>query len=165
MTHTFARAIAIGALVLGFGSSIYAQNGVPFGPDLPAVPGNLVVDEGFSLFFKAHAIGTQNYLCAPAANGFAWRQIEPQATLFQTFRDDVSQQLATHFLSANPDEDGLPRATWQHSFDGSRVWARMLISTMPLRPAEPFVVLLIKVSKAEGRATAACWRKPNTSNA
>jgi hypothetical protein len=49
------------------------------------VPGNLVVDEGFALFFKAHAIGTQNYLCAPAANGFAWRQIEPQATLFQTF--------------------------------------------------------------------------------
>jgi hypothetical protein len=153
MTHTIARAIAIAALVLGFGSSIYAQNGVPFGPDLPAVPGNLVVDEGFSLFFKAHAIGTQNYLCAPAANGFAWRQIEPQATLFQTFRDDVSQQLATHFLSANPDEDGLPRATWQHSFDSSRVWARMLRFSTDANFVQPGAIpwfLLVRVGKAEG---------------
>lgn len=153
MTHTFARAIAVGALMLGFGSSVYAQNWGLFGPDLPAVPGNLVVDRGFSLFFKAHAIGTQNYLCLPAATGFAWLQIEPQATLFQTFRDEVSQQLATHFLSANPDENGLPRATWQHSFDSSRVWARRLQLSTDSNFVEPGAIpwfLLIAVGKADG---------------
>jgi Protein of unknown function (DUF3455) len=153
MTHIFARTVAIGALILGFGSSIYAQNGVPFGPDLPAIPGNLVVDEGFSLFFQAHAIGTQNYLCAPATTGFAWRQIEPQATLFQTFRDDLNQQLATHFLSANPDEDGVARATWQHSFDSSRVWARMLRFSTDSNFVQPGAIpwfLLVMVGKADG---------------
>jgi hypothetical protein len=153
MTHSFARVIAVGALVLGFGSSVYAQSGGSFGPDLPAVPGNLVVDEGFSLFFKAHAIGTQNYICLPAKAGVAWRQIEPQATLFQTFRDDVSQQLATHFLSANPDESGLARATWQHSFDSSRVWARMLRFSTDSNFVQPGAIpwfLLVTVGKAEG---------------
>jgi len=153
MSHTFARAVFVGALALGFGSPGYAQNGVPFGPDLPAVPGNLVVDEGFSLFFKAHAIGTQNYMCLPAGAGLAWRQIEPQATLFQTFRDEVSQQLATHFLSANPDEAGLARATWQHSFDSSRVWARLLRFSTDANFVQPGAIprfLLVTAGKAEG---------------
>jgi hypothetical protein len=34
------------------------------------------------------------------------------------------QQATTHFLSPNPDEAGLARATWQGSLDSSRVWAR-----------------------------------------
>jgi len=153
MTHTFARAIAIAALALGCGSSVYAQNGVPFGPDLPAVPGNLVVEDGHSLFFKAHAIGTQNYMCLPSQTGFGWAQIEPQATLFQTFRGEPSQQLATHFLSANPDEFGLARATWQHAFDSSRVWAKMTRSSTDANFVEPGAIpwfLLTTVGKADG---------------
>ena len=34
------------------------------------------------------------------------------------------QQVTTHFLSPNPEEAGLARATWQGSLDSSRVWAR-----------------------------------------
>ena len=30
----------------------------------------------------------------------------------------------THFLSLNPEEPGVSRATWQHSLDTSRVWPR-----------------------------------------
>jgi hypothetical protein len=31
--------------------------------------------------------------------------------------------MITHFLSPNPDQNGTPRATWQHSGDTSAVWA------------------------------------------
>ena len=67
----------------------------------------------------------QNYICLPVGAAFAWRPIGPQATLFQTFFG-FRQQVGTHFLSANPDEGGVARATWQHSLDTSRVWARLI---------------------------------------
>jgi hypothetical protein len=38
-------------------------------------------------------------------------------------------QIITHFLSPNPDEKGLPRATWQHSEDTSRVWGNAIASS------------------------------------
>jgi hypothetical protein len=85
----------------------------------PAVPFDLIVGAEFRPFLLAHATGTQNYLCLAAAGGAAWSFIGPQATLF----DDRGRQVATHFLSANPDENGIARATWQDSEDTSRVWA------------------------------------------
>jgi hypothetical protein len=114
-------------MVTGLGASAaFAQNGVPFGPKAPpAVPADLKVDDGYAVFFKAHATGTQNYICLPASGGVAWKFVAPQATLFQTFQDDLGQQVATHFLSPNPDEPGVARATWQHSIDSSRVWAKL----------------------------------------
>lgn len=91
----------------------------------PPVPVNLEVEYGNTAFLVAHAKGTQNYVCMLAPGGFAWTFFGPQATLF----DDDNQQLITHFLSANPDENGTARATWQHSQDSSAVWARAVASS------------------------------------
>ena len=38
----------------------------------PAVPLDIEVEAGFEPFFLAHAIGTQNYICAPSAAGPKW---------------------------------------------------------------------------------------------
>jgi hypothetical protein len=84
----------------------------------PAVPPNLDVPAGFQPFLLASAEGTQNYVCVPSAKSFVWAFFGPQATLF-----DSDQQVMTHFLSPNPDEDGAARATWQHSVDTSTIWA------------------------------------------
>ena len=86
----------------------------------PAVPPALTVPDAFKPFLKAHAVGTQNYICAPAAtpSGFDWLFIGPQATLFD---DDLGQSL-THFQSVNAFQNAI-QATWQHSRDSSVVWA------------------------------------------
>ena len=84
-----------------------------------AVPANLEVPAGHSAYLTTHAEGTQNYVCVLAGEGFGWQFFGPQATLF----GDGAQQVATHFLSPNPDETGVARATWQHSTDTSAVWA------------------------------------------
>ena len=89
----------------------------------PAVPANLEVPEGNRAVRIAHAVGTQNYICLLA--GQPWTFIGPQATLF----DDESEQSMTHFLSPNPVESGLARATWQHSKDTSAVWAVAVASS------------------------------------
>ena len=91
----------------------------------PSVPANIDVPAGNKAFLKGHAIGTQNYSCLPSASGFAWTLFGPQATLF----NDDAKQVITHFLSPNPVESGLPRATWQHSRDTSAVWAMAIASS------------------------------------
>jgi hypothetical protein len=91
----------------------------------PDVPTDLVVPAGHVLFATGHAVGTQNYMCLPAAGGgAAWKFFAPQATLYVTV-PGFQPQLATHFLSANPEEDGLARPTWQHSIDSSKVWGKV----------------------------------------
>jgi hypothetical protein len=87
----------------------------------PVVPAGLETPEGSKPFLVGHAIGTQNYICAPAATatGLDWLFIGPQATLF----DDDGKQIMTHFQSRNPDAAGAIQATWQHSRDTSAVWA------------------------------------------
>ena len=87
----------------------------------PAVPANLQV-ENAKAFLIAHASGTQNYICLPSATGVAWTLFGPQATLF----DEDQRQIITHFLSANPGENGTLRPTWQHSRDTSAVWGAVL---------------------------------------
>ena len=74
----------------------------------PPVPANLEVEKGNTPFLVGHAVGTQNYICLLAPKGFAWTFFGPQATLF----GDDGQQITTHFLSANPDENGTLRPTW-----------------------------------------------------
>lgn len=91
----------------------------------PAVPDSLQVPAGNTAFLVGHAAGTQGYICQPSSAGFAWAFVKPQATLF----DDNHEQIITHFLSANPDENGTPRASWQHSQDTSHVWAKMTASS------------------------------------
>jgi hypothetical protein len=85
----------------------------------PPVPGNLEVDQAFRPYFVAHADGTQNYICLATATGVAWTFLGPQATLF----DAALDQVMTHYLSPNPAEAGVARATWRHSRDTSTVWA------------------------------------------
>ena len=87
----------------------------------PAVPTNLEVSLDYKLFLKVHAVGTQNYICAPAATatGVDWLFIGPQATLF----DDSLRQVGTHYQSRNPQRNNAIQATWQDSGDTSAVWA------------------------------------------
>lgn len=88
----------------------------------PATPGEIAVPAGNRAYLIAHAIGTQNYICLPNTSGtLVWTLFGPQATLF----DDEPKQVMTHFLSPNPIEGGIARATWQHSGDTSAVWAVM----------------------------------------
>lgn len=87
----------------------------------PAVPAGLEVPGSYRPYLAAHAFGTQNYICAPAAtaSGLDWLFIGPQATLFDA---DLEQRL-THFQSRNPLQGDAIQATWQHSRDSSAVWA------------------------------------------
>ena len=97
----------------------------------PAVPAGLEVPASYKPFLMAHAVGTQNCICAPAAtaSGYDWLFIGPQATVFDS---DGEQQL-THFQSRNPLSGDAIHATWQHSRDSSAVWAtRFSGSTDPL---------------------------------
>jgi hypothetical protein len=109
---------AMAVAVIGLASPALAAAGRA----APAVP-SVLIPEGATPFLRTHAIGTQNYVCLVTGTGFAWNFIGPQATLFVNIAG-FQQQLTTHFLSPNPDEAGLARATWQGSIDSSRVWAR-----------------------------------------
>lgn len=99
----------------------------------PTTPERITPPVGTSAFLVGHAFGTQGYVCLPNGTGGAsWtvNSARPEATLFtHVFGEAV--QIITHFLSpvVNPNDIGPkpPRfgdATWQSSFDSSRVWAQ-----------------------------------------
>ena len=96
----------------------------------PTTPIDIAVPEGNSPFLVGNAVGTQGYTCLPTANGgTAWSvTARPEATLFTKFFGQQIQ-IITHFTSinANPKPDvTVPlsgNATWQSSFDTSKVWA------------------------------------------
>jgi hypothetical protein len=112
-------------------------------PRRPEVPPEIEVPGGNRPFLLGHAVGTQNYICLPSGTGGAWTFFGPQATLF----DHDGKQVTTHFLSANPDEDGMPRATWQHSRDTSAVWGAARASSLDPAFVEPGAIpwLLLQV--------------------
>ena len=99
----------------------------------PPVPPDLQVPAGHKAFLVGHAVGTQNYVCAPSASspsGVAYALFAPEAILFS----NDAGQVITHFFSPNPFEantnpavvaPGTIRATWQHSRDTSTVWAKL----------------------------------------
>jgi hypothetical protein len=126
MTNSLLRAITAGVIVLGLGSVALAQIAAI---SVPPMPSKLRAPTGNAVYFKGSAAGTQNYACVPGNNGPAWKFLGPQATLFITFpwiQGEGRQQITTHFLSANPEEGGMPRPAWQHSLDTSTVWGRVL---------------------------------------
>lgn len=90
----------------------------------PPVPTDLEVPATEEPFLLGRGVGTQNYICQPAASlgRVAWTLFTPQATLFS----DDAEQLTTHFFSLNPDEPGIVRVTWEDSRDTSTIWARLL---------------------------------------
>ena len=115
----------IGLMVIG---NAHAQNPdrSHFAP--PSVPDNIKVLDGSKVFLVGHATGTQNYVCKPSGSAFKYILFTPEATL----SGDNDRQIITHYFSPNPREpntdstivaDHLVRATWQHSRDGSTVWA------------------------------------------
>src|SRR6266704_3322837 len=96
----------------------------------PPVPDKIAVPAGNSAFLVGHAFGSQGYTCLPTSTGAAaWNPTaRPEATLFADFFGHLVQ-IITHFQSIN--ENPKPgvvvplsgNATWQGSFDSSRVWA------------------------------------------
>jgi hypothetical protein len=98
--------------------------------DVPEVPANLEVPADNEVFLKGSATGTQNYVCVSTPAGYRWQFLGPQATLYVPFANDLQQQITTHFLSANPVENGVNRATWLGSFDSSAVWARAIANSL-----------------------------------
>ena len=131
MTRFFSYFATAGLIAVSLGSSVVLAQpvGKPFQP--PAVPFQLEVPTGNTLFLKGEAKGTQNYVCLPSSTsktGFAFKLFTPQATLFLPISftgNEFTHQIITHFFSPNPDpsDNGAIRATWQSSLDTSEVWA------------------------------------------
>jgi hypothetical protein len=123
------------ALLLGcaFGTiaNAAAQRSAP-----PTTPADITPPAGNSAFLLGHAVGTQGYVCMPKDTAASWtvNNARPEATLFQHFfGQDI--QIITHFLSPDtnpnkvaPDPLAFGNATWQSSFDSSKVWAQTLHS-------------------------------------
>jgi hypothetical protein len=139
------RSLYVAALVLAcaFGTVTNAAAQKIASPTTPAL---ITPPAGNSAFLLGHAlVGTQGYVCLPKGSGASWtvKGARPEATLFTTvFGQDF--QIITHFLSpdTNPNEaapNPLPfgSATWQSSFDSSKVWAQVPLSnsTTPPSPA------------------------------
>lgn len=118
------RRLFVAALALGcaFGTVplAAAQNVTP-----PSTPHEITPQAGNVAFAVGHALGTQGYICLPTSTGgTSWTvlSVRPEATLFQRFFGQ-DFQIITHFLSPDNSLDRVPRATWQSSFDTSKVWA------------------------------------------
>jgi hypothetical protein len=134
-TATVQRVFAA-ALVLGCLFTTAAQAaGQQLTP--PATPTIITPPVGNSAFLVGHARGTQGYVCLPTSPGAStasWtiNAARPEATLFQRFFGN-DFQVITHFPSPNTNPNIVaPRpipfgsATWQSSFDSSKVWAAVL---------------------------------------
>lgn len=144
---TIAFAIALAAAV----TATVQQPARAHQTSLPEVPLEIQVPDGNKAFLIAHAVGTQNYMCLPAGSSAAWTPIGPQATLF----NETLRQVTTHFLSPNPVEGGIARATWQHSRDTSSVWAVPIASSTDPAFVAPDAIpwlLLEKVGTQDGAA-------------
>jgi len=116
------------ALVLACALSTVSLAGAQVTP--PTTPDTIAVQAGNHAFLVGHAFGSQGYTCLPTATGgTAWNpNARPEATLFSDIFG-AQFQIITHFQSINENpKPGIiaPRsgnATWQSSFDSSRVWA------------------------------------------
>lgn len=119
-------------LVLGCAFGMSAQEFAS-----PSTPTLITPPRGNSAFMVGHAIGTQGYICLPTSVGAStasWnaKPARPEATLFQSFFGQ-NFQIITHFLSPNENPNDAATkpipfgsATWQSSFDSSKVWAQVL---------------------------------------
>jgi hypothetical protein len=105
-----------------------ALNSIPS----PVTPVGITPPVGNSAFLVGHAFGTQGYVCLPLGVGASWtvNGARPEATLFTNLFGEADQ-IITHFLSPNTNpNDFAPKplpfanATWQSSFDSSKVWAQ-----------------------------------------
>ena len=118
---------ALGVLVAPGVAS--AEDGI----STPVTPAIITPESGNSAFLATHGVGTQGYVCLPTATGASWTvaNARPEATLFVNVANQPVQVI-THFLSPDTSPNGvapnpLPfgNATWQSSFDSSKVWAQV----------------------------------------
>lgn len=123
--------------------------------DVPDVPASLEVPEGHKVFLHGRATGTQNYVCLSSSTGYRWQFLGPQATLYVPFAHDLQQQISTHFLSPNPVENGIARATWLGSLDSSQVWARAIATSADTNYVEPNAIpwLLLQAAGVQAGPT------------
>ena len=156
MWKWFAPAIVFAAAI-GTASPAAAQR-----IDSPDTPSDITPPRGSVAFLLGRAAGTQGYVCLPKDAGASWtvNGARPEATLFSQFFG-IDFQIITHFLSPNtspnkyaPDPLPFGNATWQSSFDSSRVWAQAVGSipsgTHPSCPNDPSIAcLLLQVVGAE----------------
>jgi hypothetical protein len=146
MTHRSLFTIGAIAFALALPVAASAQHGGRI--EVPQVPASLAVPEGNVVYLQTRAYGTQNYFCL--ANG-TWKAFGPQATLYP---QNAPVQIATHFLSPNPEEQATPRPTWQHADDGSAVWGKVygdpLTDPNYVAPGAVAWLLLEAVGTAEG---------------
>jgi Protein of unknown function (DUF3455) len=98
----------------------------------PTTPTGITPPAGNTAFLVGHADGSQGYTCLPTSTGgTSWtiNPARPEATLFTNIYG-LPFEIITHFASINenPKEGVVPplsgNATWQSSFDSSRVWAK-----------------------------------------
>src|SRR6266567_2063943 len=129
---TRVRSLFLAALVLasalGTVATAAAQNVNP-----PATRDAITPPQGNTAFLVGHAFGSQGYTCLPTSTGgTSWtiNPARPEATLFASFFGQPVQ-IITHFTSIdeNPNDFAIKpvsrggNATWQSSFDTSKVWA------------------------------------------
>ncbi len=126
------RRLFLASSSLAFGAVAWAQNVAT-----PTTPVLITPPAGNSAFLVGHAVGTQGYICLPTSAGAstaAWtvKAARPEATLFQSVYGQ-NVQIITHFLSPNTNPNDAATtpipfgsATWQSSFDSSKVWAQVL---------------------------------------
>jgi hypothetical protein len=107
------------AFIIGLPNVVHAQR-----VTAPEVPDAIQVPTGYKPYLKAHAVGTQGYVCVAVGSVFTWTPFGPQATLF----NEDNEQILTHFLSPTP-YSLLPGPTWQHSRDSSVVWGQAIASS------------------------------------
>jgi hypothetical protein len=97
----------------------------------PITPTQITAPAGNTAFLVGHAFGSQGYTCLPTTTGGTSWTINPPRPEATLFTDIFGQplEIITHFASINenPKEGIVPplsgNATWQSSFDSSRVWA------------------------------------------
>lgn len=141
-TRTILRTAALAAALATCSAAMAAADG----PVPPPVPAGIEAPEGHHAFLMSHAAGTQNYICLGA--GLPWTFIGPQATVF----NDEGEQAMTHYLSPNPDEGGVARATWQHSNDTSAVWAQAVASSTDPAFVAPGAVAWLRLAVVGAQA-------------
>jgi hypothetical protein len=135
----------IGILTIALSGTAHAAERIP----RPGVPAIIEVSAEYKLFLVGHAVGTQNFICAPAAtaSGVDWLFIGPQATVF----DAYARQILTHFQSKNPFQNDELHATWQHSGDTSAAWAKKRFGSSDPNFVSPDAIewLLLDVTGAQ----------------
>jgi hypothetical protein len=129
---TLVRILFAAALTFGCAFSTIHASAQAVTP--PTTPAQIAPPAGNSAFLVGHATGSQGYTCLPASTGgTSWtvNPARPEATLFtNVFGQPV--EIITHFASINenPNQNGANppslsgNATWQSSFDSSKVWAK-----------------------------------------